>query len=633
MDVVQTNWRGRLLNHRKDGSGIYVTMTGSDSLLYFPVIVEANALYRVTLEVRNDNGNGIVCCNIFGNPNFDFPCAKICCESAEWKTYDVDIQTETFPKTLPLVFRMLRKPGGNGSVSVKRIIVEKIERTAATTTPFFKKQEQISHNGQNNKAQELYPCVSQDNRTQELHPCVSQSNKMQELYSCEDRDNTNHIQNNVPTSFLDELRPYVRFSDTNQYATKVLFFAYSYSEIKKNRFGFFGVNQFGLIDAFIDNGYDLCTLFFNQYFEDFGFKKTQEAFIYLAEFYKPDLIFMQFQDFEGMISLNTINEIMCICPQAFTINTSVDIRNTAISFMVKVGKLVHKTLIPSVGQIQMYKDAGCRDVSFWQQGYDPKYFYRKTDKERANLYKKYGHNISFCAHRPKWGDVFSGASLRREIASSLSKTFGNQFGLYGYGWDLTKDEICEESFRRVAGFYETNDIYNSSKLAISVNQINDVEKYWSNRQITAMASGTAVVSRYVPGMEKYFTNGKDILWFKTAEECVDLCKYYLSHSKEAKKIGYAGAKIVKENFTYYFMVKDLAKFFPESLILSLSSKSQISLMLENILVPRDFDGIKKFVENIKNDPKLIELHKTRLLERVLAGFCIIDKEYTLCHRS
>ena len=148
-----------------------------------------------------------------------------------------------------------------------------------------------------------------------------------------------------------------------------------------------------------------------------------------------------------------------------------------------------------------------------------------------------------------------------------------------------------------------------------------------------MASGTATVSRYVPGMEEYFTNGKDILWFKTVEECIDLCKYYLLHNKEAKQIGCAGAKIVKENFSYYSTVKDLVKIFPENLVLWSSLKSQIFLMYKNKLESHGFDEIKNLVQNIKSNPKLTELQKTKLLQQVLAGFCITDKEYILCHRS
>ena len=44
------------------------------------------------------------------------------------------------------------------------------------------------------------------------------------------------------------------------------------------------------------------------------------------------------------------------------------------------------------------------------------------------------------------------------------------------------------------------------------------------------------------------------------------------------------------------------------------------------------DIIKKKAEEIRNSPKLTETEKIVLLEKILMGFCIVDKEYRLCKR-
>ncbi len=100
-------------------------------------------------------------------------------------------------------------------------------------------------------------------------------------------------------------------------------------------------------------------------------------------------------------------------------------------------------------------------------------------------------------------------------------------------------------------------LYNGSKIVISVNNFNDVEMYFSARQLNAMASGTLTVSAYIPGLEKYFTNGEDLVWFKTADECVDLVNYYLDHEDEARRIGMNGSKKVLENHTKINRIKEM----------------------------------------------------------------------------
>lgn len=125
MEIFQPSWRGRCINSRKDSNGRkYTAMIGNKSLLYIPVNVLPNAVYKVTLELCRESGNGLVYCNIYGNRNFDFPQSKINCETGNWTTFDVDVITKDFPKTVPMVFRIWRSKESTGTILVRRIVVE-----------------------------------------------------------------------------------------------------------------------------------------------------------------------------------------------------------------------------------------------------------------------------------------------------------------------------------------------------------------------------------------------------------------------------------------------------------------------------------------------------------------------------
>lgn len=519
MEIIQASWRGSQLNYRRDENSAYVTMMGGDSLLYFPVVVEPNSAYRLTIEIRRDSGNGIACCNIFGNQKFDFPHAQIYCSSSEWETHDIDLQTAAFPKTLPLVFRLWRKPDGTGNLSIRRIIVGKILRNPLQITLWPEKKDSES-NG------------------------VATSFDAVAVLPPEPPSVRQYVAHQSAAVISAQVMRYVRF-DNSEGSPKVLFLHYTDNNI----------SQFGLTDAFIENGFNVCSFCFNQSFDALGHRATQKAILDLAKTFKPDWIHMQLQFFDHMVSADTIREVRAVCPSAYITNWTADIRSIAMPYFVEIGKIVHRPLITSEGQLALYRSAGCKNVDYWQIGYDPKHFYRKSERERADLRERRRHDVSFCANRNLKAN-FPGAAMRERIAVGLSRLFVNRFGLYGYKWDLN---AVRKSFRGPVGFYQQNDIYNGSVVAVSSNHFNDIRKYFSDRQLVCLATGTLTVSSYIPGLEEYFTNGKDLVWFKTPEECVELCRHYAQHPNEAEEIGATGAKKALAEHTYFQRVAELSK--------------------------------------------------------------------------
>lgn len=124
MEMLQPSWRGKFLNIRKDNNGKYIAMTNNKSLLYVPVIILPNAIYRLTIDLKSETGNGIVYFNIYANRKYDFPHTKLVCENSGWVTYNIELITKEFPKNLPFVFRMWREPEGSGTLLVRKIVVE-----------------------------------------------------------------------------------------------------------------------------------------------------------------------------------------------------------------------------------------------------------------------------------------------------------------------------------------------------------------------------------------------------------------------------------------------------------------------------------------------------------------------------
>jgi hypothetical protein len=129
MELSQDSWRGKLLNQRKDIYGKYIAMISGESLLYIPIPIQKNSKYKITIEAKKESGNGIFYCNIYGNnKNFDFPQCSVVCGSEEWSVYDVELIVTDFPKTSPMVLRFWRNPNGTGSLLIRKILFEYLDK-------------------------------------------------------------------------------------------------------------------------------------------------------------------------------------------------------------------------------------------------------------------------------------------------------------------------------------------------------------------------------------------------------------------------------------------------------------------------------------------------------------------------
>jgi spore maturation protein CgeB len=53
-----------------------------------------------------------------------------------------------------------------------------------------------------------------------------------------------------------------------------------------------------------------------------------------------------------------------------------------------------------------------------------------------------------------------------------------------------------------------------------------------------------------------FEPGKEVVSYRTPEECTELIQYYLEHDEERKSIASAGQKRVLQEHTYYHRMQE-----------------------------------------------------------------------------
>jgi len=524
MEILQPSWRGRDIQTRKDGGGKYTAMIGPKSMLYIPVNVLPKAVYNLTIELCRESGNGIVRCNIYGNKNFDFAASEITCDRGEWSTYSIDVVTGRFPPTVPMTFRVWRGSKGTGTMLIRKVKVELVK-------------------GEKVKPQTTAKLVSTDSVAppppppKRVNPKKPRSKRVRDRKARPPRNPKRRKSKSklpIPPVGLVVSKNH----KVNEGGKKVLY-------LPANNISIF---QTGMENAFIKNGFDLYTFDFRNFFARHGAAQTSETLKNICHTFGPDWIHMQLQ-FTGMIPASVINDIRRVLPDVIITNWTGDVRATVNPYFIDIGKQVDFSLLSSEGQVKLYRNAGCPNVDYWQIGVNTEKFLPLSKEKRASLRAKYDHDVVFCA---LCSSHFPDSNLRKKIVCELYNTFGNRFALYGSGWKRTN------SCRGAIGYYTQNEVYNAAEVAINVNHFNNIPMYFSDRQLITMASGTPVVCHYIPGLEKYFENGKDVAWFKDLSECKRLVGHYLNNPVEAAEMGKRGAAKVIEQHSDYRRVKELA---------------------------------------------------------------------------
>ena len=108
--------------------------------------------------------------------------------------------------------------------------------------------------------------------------------------------------------------------------------------------------------------------------------------------------------------------------------------------------------------------------------------------------------------------------------------------------------------RPVTGLPETPRIANvrwspsGARVALSVNAVNNVRLYHSDRLTHYLASGTFALARRVPDSDLLFQDGVHLKYFDTVEEFFELAQWYLKHEDERMKIANAGMERVHAEF-------------------------------------------------------------------------------------
>lgn len=259
---------------------------------------------------------------------------------------------------------------------------------------------------------------------------------------------------------------------------------------------------------------------------------------------KPDWIWLQVQD-TGILDARAVLAIRESLPDCVVTHWTGDLRPEVSKYLGSFCKACNMTLASSVGQLPQFRAAGAPVARYLQIGLDwEEDVLGIPDWEPPFRVPE----VVFCGNN--YGRSFPGTKDRVLAIETLMRA-GIDVGIVGGGWAKNFPSIG------MCHVKQQHHVWKRAKVALNVNNFNDIEMYYSDRQIISMASGTPLVCRYIPSLEREFSQDIHCIWYKTPEELVQNVKRLLGNPELRKEIGEAGKAEVLKNHTWEARIRNL----------------------------------------------------------------------------
>jgi hypothetical protein len=148
----------------------------------------------------------------------------------------------------------------------------------------------------------------------------------------------------------------------------------------------------------------------------------------------------------------------------------------------------------------------------------------------------------------------SGTDLLEEVVRRVPVAF------WGYGAaGLPEASPIRRSFHGEAWGLEMYRILASSEIALN-RHINLADRFANNmRLFEATGVGTLLVTDWKENLDQMFDIGKEVIAYRSAEECAELIRYYMTHDLERRAIAIAGQARTLRDHTYFQRMQELVE--------------------------------------------------------------------------
>ncbi|KXG74695.1 CgeB family protein [Thermotalea metallivorans] len=304
----------------------------------------------------------------------------------------------------------------------------------------------------------------------------------------------------------------------------------------------------GIFDAMLDYGYDLCVIPLGAY------GKEQQATVLreVLTYFRPHYIFTP----GWSVGIFDVDQFLEIVKEFKVPHVYWATEDPIFTEDISMVFVPHSNYVftPAEECNEIYHPLGIASSTL-MFGFHPRFFYSQVPKP------EYQHDIALVANNFYW--FSEEKNFRRKALEDLVVPLINEgYDIKIWGLNWTNPQYGFSIDPKFYGgcfvpYEETASIYSSAKIVLGIHSVNTSVTQTSIRTYEILASGAFYLTCHTPAHENLFQNHKHLVWSKSAEETLDLVKYYLKHEDERRAIARQGKAEVYRKHTYYHRIKEL----------------------------------------------------------------------------
>ena len=256
-----------------------------------------------------------------------------------------------------------------------------------------------------------------------------------------------------------------------------------------------------------------------------------------SDSFKPDIVWMQIQT-PDIINPKTIEYLKE--HGIFIMNWMGDIRNEFPEWTAELGASL--TCFSNMNYVDELNSRGIKS-DFLQTGYDDEIYTPIGEKEKAPEIVFFGNHYG----------TFPLSKLRSDMVSFLKEHYGDNFGLYGRGWDNSDGDYMNDPMSEAA-------IYRGAKIAINLSHF-DYKRCSSSRLYKILGCGTFCLTKHYPEIEKDFFDYLDLIIWYDLHDLKSKIDYFLWNEKTRNEISKKGSSVASTYYIYKKMVENIHQLY------------------------------------------------------------------------
>jgi len=241
---------------------------------------------------------------------------------------------------------------------------------------------------------------------------------------------------------------------------------------------------------------------------------------------KYEELLIKLEGYDAFINYNGINLHPEFLPQikVFKAFSCSDDPESSSQLSMPVARYYDCCLIQNIAAVELYRSWGVKYVYFWPYGFRDDDFDPFLTKEKILTGERSTNIVLLCERRSHW---------RTDRLNKFLQAFPNTLG-YGHGWPM--------------GYLDRSlkiQTYQNSKIGPNFHNSTGPINF---RTYQLPANGVLQICDNKSNFGKIFENGKEAVGFDSVSECIDLCRYYLSHDRERRIVAAAGWERVLRDY-------------------------------------------------------------------------------------